>query len=195
MSATPGTPVSEIRHHSARLSESIIPADQGSMHYERTPRFRRLKLRWLRHLVSLHCNRKTEGCGQVMKRECWAVPGGGGFAPAPPAPACSVSPSGVTPSPDGTITASLTITTTAPKRAQATQIRGLGVFNFGWVAVLGMTATVCCFGLKPKRRRLPGSIVFGLLLGSLVLQTACSSGSNGGQNGGQRGGHLRAIAQ
>src|SRR5215472_7715078 len=71
MSATPGTPVSEIRHHSARLSESIIPADQGSMHYERTPRFRRLKLRWLRHLVSLHCNRKTEGCGQVMKRECF----------------------------------------------------------------------------------------------------------------------------
>jgi hypothetical protein len=54
------------------------------MHYERTPRFRRLKLQWLRHLVALHCNRKTEGCGRVMKRECWAVPGSGGFAPAPP---------------------------------------------------------------------------------------------------------------
>ena len=54
------------------------------MHYEGTPRFRRLKLRWLRHLVSLHGNRKTEGSGRVMKRECWALPGSGGFAPAPP---------------------------------------------------------------------------------------------------------------
>ena len=54
------------------------------MHYERTPRFRRLKLRWLRHLVSLHGNQETEDCGRVMKRECWVVPGSGGFAPAPP---------------------------------------------------------------------------------------------------------------
>src|SRR5262252_2849090 len=79
--------------HSARRGRQVFalripPESLGpawvSMHYERTPRFRRLKLRWLRHLVSLHCNRKTEGCGRVMKRECWAVPSGGGFAPAPP---------------------------------------------------------------------------------------------------------------
>jgi len=54
------------------------------MHYERTPRFTRLKLRWLRQLVLLHGNRKTEGSGRVMKRACWAVSGSGGFAPAPP---------------------------------------------------------------------------------------------------------------
>ena len=38
---------------------------------------------WGCDLVSLHCNRKTEGSGRVTRRECWAVPGGGGFAPHP----------------------------------------------------------------------------------------------------------------
>ena len=34
--------------------------------------------------VSLHSNRETERSSCVMGREYWAVPGGGGFAPAPP---------------------------------------------------------------------------------------------------------------
>jgi len=34
--------------------------------------------------VWLHSNRKTERSDCVVGRECWAVPGGGGFAPAPP---------------------------------------------------------------------------------------------------------------
>ena len=34
--------------------------------------------------VRLHSNRKTERSDFVVGRECWAVPGGGGFAPAPP---------------------------------------------------------------------------------------------------------------
>jgi hypothetical protein len=34
--------------------------------------------------VSLHCNRKTERSGCVMRRECWVVSSGRGFAPAPP---------------------------------------------------------------------------------------------------------------
>ena len=65
------------------VRESFDPRGR-SMHYERTPRFTRLKLRWLRQLVLLHGNRKTEGSGRVMKRACWAVSGSGGFAPAPP---------------------------------------------------------------------------------------------------------------
>lgn len=100
------------------------------------------------------------------------------------APICSISPSGVTPPPNGSVTASLTITTTAPKRALAIQIRRLGMLNFGWFAILGMTATVCCIGML-KRRCVRGSIVFGLLLAGLVLQSACGSGSsNSGASGG-----------
>jgi len=34
--------------------------------------------------VWLHSNQKTERCDWVVGSECWALPGGGGFAPAPP---------------------------------------------------------------------------------------------------------------
>src|SRR5437016_14309068 len=37
-----------------------------------------------RRSICLYRNRKTERCDCVVERECWAVPGGGGFAPAPP---------------------------------------------------------------------------------------------------------------
>ena len=99
------------------------------------------------------------------------------------APACSFSPTGVTPPPNGPVAALLTITTTAPKKALATQFRLFGVFNFGWIAVLGTTAIGGCFALRLRRRCLLSSIV-GVLLG-LVLQAGCSSGnSNGGESGG-----------
>jgi N-acetylneuraminic acid mutarotase len=90
---------------------------------------------------------------------------------------CSFSPATVTP--PGTTSTTLTIATSATTAALHRRSGPLPPEAL-------LTATLCCFGLK-KRRRLQLLVLLGATAIGLSILTACGSGSSGGGSGGGGG--------
>ena len=95
----------------------------------------------------------------------------------PTGASCSFSPSTVTP--PGTTSTTLTIATSATTAALHRRSGPLPPEAL-------LTATLCCFGLK-KRRRLQLLVLLGATAIGLSILTACGSGSSGGGSGGGGG--------
>jgi hypothetical protein len=101
------------------------------------------------------------------------------------APGCSLNPTGVTPPANGPITSTLAIATTPSSKALMSRVDRFEAFPVGGITVYGVTLLLGGFGSRRRRKYLVGLAVCGLLLSSVMLQTACSGGgSNGGGSGG-----------
>jgi FG-GAP-like repeat len=104
------------------------------------------------------------------------------------APQCSINPTSVNP---GT-TATLTITTTAPRSALAFPSRRDGLLYAVWLPVCGLTLVGVGFGSPlAKKRKLLGLVLYSVVFTGLIVQAACGGGassSSGGGGGGTSGG-------
>jgi Beta-propeller repeat len=102
-------------------------------------------------------------------------------------PTCSLSPASVTPPANGTVTSTLTVSTTAASARLENPFDGRGMFFATIVPVFGLTLVGAGMGSSDSRRRkLFGLFLLGMLAMSLMLMPACSSSSTtvGGGGGG-----------
>jgi hypothetical protein len=99
-----------------------------------------------------------------------------------PPPSCSFNPSTIA---NGSGSATLTVSTTAPRALSRTSVSLTGQRGLGWVAGGSIMIGSLLLGV-PSRRRL-GRSARGLCLMILVFLGGCGGGSNGG-NGGKTGG-------
>ena len=100
---------------------------------------------------------------------------------------CTFNPAQVTLPSNGTVTTSLTITTTALGQSVSRQSIAMGTINWGTTGA--MTLLAACFAGLPFSRRRAGRItvawmLVGMLVGILVVLPSCGGGSSGGGGGG-----------
>ncbi len=104
---------------------------------------------------------------------------------------CTFNPTQVTLPSNGTVTTSLTITTTALGQSSSRKPIGMGTINWGTAGAM-MLLGACFAGLPFSRRRAARTTValmlVGMLVGLLVVLPSCGGGSGGGGGGGSGGG-------
>ncbi len=111
--------------------------------------------------------------GQAVSLSCGGLPAKA---------VCHFSPSSVTPGASAQ-TSSLTIATNGASSASLMQNGNSKVFMAMFLPILGMT--LLGVGISPRRRKVLGFLLLGLVLSGVMILPACG-GSNGGGGGGRR---------
>jgi Pro-kumamolisin, activation domain/Bacterial Ig-like domain (group 3) len=96
---------------------------------------------------------------------------------------CTFNPTQVILPSNGTVTTTLTVTTTAIGQSRSTPFEGIRSLNWGTTAPLILLGA-CLAGISFSRRRVARVIVASMLMGLLVFLPSCGGGSGGSGGGG-----------